>query len=84
MRADPAAVVVGGGVGLAQGSTGSQALATARAHIYADTSRQVPIVPAATGRDAGIIGARQPASFRRASTAVDVPAERRLCQPGSR
>lgn len=54
---DPAAVVVGGGVGLAAGLYWTQALATARAHIYADTSRQVPIVPAVTGRDAGIIGA---------------------------
>ncbi len=54
---DPAAVIVGGGLGLAGGLYWKSAVDAARAHIFAPASRAVPIVPAACGADAGLIGA---------------------------
>jgi glucokinase len=54
---DPAAVIVGGGLGLAGGLYWESFEAATRAHIWADNSRDVPILPAALGPDAGLIGA---------------------------
>jgi len=54
---DPAAVIVGGGLGLAGGLYWQSAIDAARAHIFAPASRAVPIVHAACGTDAGLIGA---------------------------
>lgn len=54
---DPAAVIVGGGLGLAGGLYWQHAVAAARAHIFAEESRVLPILPAACGVDAGLIGA---------------------------
>lgn len=54
---DPAAVIVGGGLGLAGGIYWEHALTNARAHIFADNSRDVPILPSACGADAGLVGA---------------------------
>ena len=54
---DPAAVIVGGGLGLAGGLYWKSAIAAARTHIFAHASREAPIVPAACGVDAGLIGA---------------------------
>ncbi|MFO7633045.1 MAG: ROK family protein [Caldilinea sp.] len=54
---DPAAVIVGGGLGLADSLYWQSAVATARTHIFAADSRRLPIVHAACGADAGIIGA---------------------------
>jgi len=54
---DPAAVVVGGGLGLAGGLYWEAFTTATRAHIYADDTRQLPILPARLGVDAGIIGA---------------------------
>lgn len=54
---DPEAVVVGGGLGLAGGLYWNAFVASTRAHIYADDTRTLPILPAACGVDAGIIGA---------------------------
>jgi glucokinase len=54
---DPAALIIGGGLGLADGLYWQSALATVRAHIFADASRSVPILKAACGADAGVIGA---------------------------
>lgn len=54
---DPAAVIVGGGLGLAGGVYWDHAVANTRAHIFADNSRDVPILPSACGADAGMVGA---------------------------
>lgn len=54
---DPAAVVVGGGLGLAGGLYWEHFVESTRHHIYAEETRQLPILPAALGVDAGIIGA---------------------------
>ncbi len=54
---DPEAVVVGGGLGLAGGLYWDSFVAAARQHIWADTSRDLPILPAELGVEAGLIGA---------------------------
>jgi glucokinase len=54
---DPEAVIVGGGLGSAPGVFWESLVGSARAHIWSDESRAVPIVPAALGPDAGMIGA---------------------------
>ena len=64
---DPAAIVIGGGLGSAPGPYWETLVTSARAHIWSEASRDVPIVPAALGPDAGLIGAAlaavQQASF---------------------
>jgi glucokinase len=54
---DPAAVVVGGGLGLAGGLYWDTFVATAQSHIWAEAARDLPIVPAGLHADAGLIGA---------------------------
>ena len=54
---DPAAVIVGGGLGLAGGLYWDAFVEATRSHIYADDTRMLPILPAALGGDAGLIGA---------------------------
>jgi glucokinase len=54
---DPAAVIVGGGLGLAGGCYWEHMVGAMREHIWAENSRAVPCLPAATHTDAGIIGA---------------------------
>ena len=54
---DPEALVVGGGLGLAGGLYWKRFVAATRAHIWADASRDLPILMAALGPDAGLIGA---------------------------
>ncbi len=54
---DPELLVVGGGLGLAGGLYWDSFLASTRAHIWSDVNRQLPIVTAATGVEAGLIGA---------------------------
>jgi glucokinase len=54
---DPQAIIVGGGLGLAGGRYWDSFVAATREHIWADTSRDVPIMMAALGPDAGLIGA---------------------------
>jgi len=53
---DPQAVIVGGGLGLAGGLYWESFVASARKHIWSDISRNLPILPAALGLDAGLIG----------------------------
>ncbi|MGH6931812.1 MAG: ROK family protein [Dongiaceae bacterium] len=54
---DPAAIILGGGLGLATGLYRDRLIATARAHIWAEPCRDLPILPAALSADAGLIGA---------------------------
>ena len=54
---DPEAIIVGGGLGLAGGLYWESFVEATRRHIYADDTRQLPILPAALGVDAGLIGA---------------------------
>jgi glucokinase len=53
---DPETVIIGGGLGLADAFR-ERVTALAREYIYADGTRALPIVAAALGRDAGIVGA---------------------------
>ena len=54
---DPQAIVVGGGLGSCGGQYWQRLVESTRAHIWADTSRDVPMITAALGPDAGIVGA---------------------------
>ncbi len=54
---DPAAIVVGGGLGTARGLYWDSLICATREHVWAEETRQLPIVQAALGADAGIIGA---------------------------
>jgi glucokinase len=54
---DPEAVIVGGGLGLAGGLYWDSFVASTRAHIWSDSTRDLPILPAALGAEAGVIGA---------------------------
>jgi glucokinase len=54
---DPEAVVIGGGLGLSEGAYWEELEASTRKHIWSEIHRDLPIVRAATGQDAGLIGA---------------------------
>jgi glucokinase len=54
---DPEAVIVGGGLGLSEGPYWERFIAATRRHIWADVHRDLPILRAATGENAGWIGA---------------------------
>lgn len=66
---DPAAVIVGGGLGLAGGLYWESFVQATRAHIYAESTRTLPIVPAALSVDAGLVGAAA-AVFQRTDQAA--------------
>lgn len=53
---DPGTVVIGGGLGLVERYR-ELAVAAMRPMIFADNSRDLPVVPAQLGADAGVIGA---------------------------
>jgi glucokinase len=54
---DPEAVVIGGGLGSVDGLYWDSLVEATREHIWSDTNRGLPIIHAALGPDAGIIGA---------------------------
>lgn len=54
---DPAAIVVGGGLGLAGGVFWEHLVTATRAHIWSDSTRILPIRQATLRAEAGIIGA---------------------------
>jgi glucokinase len=66
---DPAAIVVGGGLGVAGGPYWDAFEASTRNHIWHAAARALPIIPAALGIDAGIIGAA--AAFQQKFLAVE-------------
>lgn len=54
---DPEAVIVGGGLGSAKGLYWNSFVASTRRHIWSETNRDLPILAAALGPEAGIVGA---------------------------
>lgn len=54
---DPEVVVVGGGLGLSGGLYWDSLVESTRRHIWSDVHRELPLLPATTGRDAVVIGA---------------------------
>jgi glucokinase len=54
---DPAAVVIGGGLGLAGGPFWDELVSATRSHTWSPLHRDIPISRAATGADAGWLGA---------------------------
>jgi len=54
---DPRSVVVGGGLGAAPGAYWDGMVQATRAHIWSETTRDLPIKPAALGADSALIGA---------------------------
>jgi glucokinase len=54
---DPEMIIVGGGLGMAGGLYWDAFVRSCREHIFADNSRDLPIVTAKLGTDAGLVGA---------------------------
>jgi glucokinase len=54
---DPEAVIVGGGLGSAKGLYWDSFVASTRRHIWSETNRDLPILAAALGPEAGVVGA---------------------------
>lgn len=54
---DPEAVVIGGGLGSAGGFYWDSLVEATRQHIWSEMTRTLPILPAALGPEAGLIGA---------------------------
>ncbi len=67
---DPEAVVMGGGLGLARGRYRDRFLTSFAAHIWAPTSRDIPVVDAELRTDAVLVGAALSAIDRSASHGV--------------
>ena len=65
---DPEAVIVGGGLGLSEGPYWDSFIGSTRRHIWSAGLRELPIVRAATGADAGWLGAAV-AAWRRGERA---------------
>ena len=54
---DPMVLVVGGGLGLAGGIYWQSFVESTRRHIWSEETRNLPILPAALGVDADLVGA---------------------------
>ena len=54
---DPQAVIIGGGLGLSEGSYWENLVASTRRHIWSEPLKGLPILRAKTGQRAGVIGA---------------------------
>jgi glucokinase len=54
---DPEAIIIGGGLGLSEGLYWESLVASTRRHIWSEVHRELPILRAGTGQNAGIIGA---------------------------
>jgi glucokinase len=62
---DPAAIVIGGGLGLAPGRYWDELVSATRSHIWSATNAGLPIVQGALGNDAPVIGAALSVALRR-------------------
>lgn len=60
---DPAALIVGGGLGAAPGAYFDALVPEIRRHIWSERTRAIPILRSALGGDAGLIGAALAASI---------------------
>ena len=65
---DPELVVIGGGLGQAEGLYWTSFVDALRRHIWADATRTLPVLHAMLGTDAGFIGAAV-AAWRRVNSA---------------
>jgi glucokinase len=72
---DPQAALIGGGLGLAPSFT-QKLIEHARPLIYADDTRQLPLLPAGLGNDAGIVGATLSVARPTRAKASSAPANR--------
>jgi glucokinase len=54
---DPQTVVVGGGLGMADGIYRQSLVEALRDHVWSDLHREIPLLSASLGNDAGFIGA---------------------------
>lgn len=61
---DPEAVILGGGIGVSDGFYQSQLTGSIRRHIWSQRQRELPVLRAKTGADAGWIGAALAAKNR--------------------
>jgi glucokinase len=62
---DPMVLVVGGGLGLAGGPYWQSFVESTREHVWSVLTRDLPILPAALGVDAGLVGAAAAVQNRR-------------------
>jgi glucokinase len=75
---DPAALVVGGGLGVAGGLFWERLVCSTRAHVWSEATREMPILPAALGADAGVVGAAAVAADQLISSRIqDRPGKER-------
>ncbi|MCI0334841.1 MAG: ROK family protein [Planctomycetes bacterium] len=65
---DPAAVVIGGGLGIAEGLYRKSVQHGLRSSVWSDVHRDVPLITARLGTDAGVIGAALAAAHREVGT----------------
>lgn len=68
---DPEAVIVGGGLGLSEGTYWESFNASTRRHIWSEIHRGLPILRAATGQAAGMIGAAAAAWKKRKASRLE-------------
>jgi predicted NBD/HSP70 family sugar kinase len=60
---DPEAVVIGGGLGMVGGLYRESVDSSLRAHVWSDFHREIPLLSAELGNDAGFIGAALAAAY---------------------
>jgi glucokinase len=61
---DPEAIVIGGGLGLAEGLYRRSVISSLRSHVWSELHRDIQLIPAQLANDAGIIGAALATLYR--------------------